>query len=133
MTTKKQKIIKSRTDIFYPFYVPYKLPETHRFYMTYGSLLPTHYPLPTDYRNHGVVLSPRIKFSAVGLCEICNRNLVDLPPVTASTHQSYLVEFHNRVGTDSNCTLAKMAIALRWPTTSTTRRPFYIYEDCIGF
>lgn len=49
---------------------PYKLPVR-----TLGSVsaetLPAHYPLPTDYRNHGVVLSPRIKFSAVALARIC--------------------------------------------------------------
>ena len=67
--------------------------STHKFYLTYGSLLQEHYPLPTDYRNHGVVLSPRVKFFMVTLARICNHHSVDLPPITASTPQSYLVEF----------------------------------------
>ena len=74
------------------FHINYQ--STHKFYLAYGSLLQAHYPLPTDYRNHGVVLSPRIKFFMVTLARICNHHSVDLPPITASTPQSYLAEFH---------------------------------------
>jgi len=35
----------------------------------HNQLLPMYYPLPTGYRNHGVVLSPRIKFFTNDACD----------------------------------------------------------------
>ena len=95
--------------------------------------LPAHYPLPTDYRNHGVVLSPRIKFFAAALARICKPPFGRIPPVTASTPQSYLVEFHimDRHGFEPY-TREDGCQTLRWPTTSTIHRPSYVYEGCIG-
>ena len=72
---------------------PYKLPVR-----IIGSVsaetLPAHYPLPTDYRNHGVVLSPRIKFSAVALARICKPPFGRIPPITVIPPQRIWVEFH---------------------------------------
>ena len=74
---------------------PYKLPEyTQEPNMSCGSILPAHYPLPTDYRNHGVVLSPRIKFSAVALARICKPPFGRIPPITVIPPQRIWVEFH---------------------------------------
>lgn len=55
--------------------MPYKPPDLNAHCQIY-KLLPAYYPLPTDYRNHGVVLSPRIKFlqfAYANLSQICFR------------------------------------------------------------
>ena len=75
---------------------PYKLPQMFSVgCLLYSPLkLLAHYPLPTDYRNHGVVLSPRIKFSAVALARICKPPFGRTPPVTVIPPQRIWVEFH---------------------------------------
>ena len=77
-------------------------------------LLPAHYPLPTDYRNHGVVLSPRIKFSAAALARICEQPFGRIPPVTAIPPQRICVEFHIilRVGIEPTAIISLMVLTI---------------------
>ena len=76
--------------------------------------LPAHYPLPTDYRNHGVVLSTRIKFSAVALARICKPPFGRIPPITVSPPKRIWVEFRIilRVGIEPTAIISLIVLAI---------------------
>ena len=82
----------SYAGICAPYKLPHVVPCSNLIRLSIQ--LPAHYPLPTDYCNHGVVLSPRIKFSAAALARICEQPFGRIPPVTAIPPQRIWVEFH---------------------------------------
>lgn len=85
--------------------MPYKPPRSAQ--QRINQLLPAYYPLPTDYRNHGVVLSPRTKFFTVAHIAILIANRFRWIKIVSFTswhtpRATYPHVFIDRMGTLSN-------------------------------